>query len=37
MNEWVIAGIVVVGTLFAAGAGGFVTRIFSKKSSPPKA
>ena len=37
MNEWVIAGIAVVGTLFLAGGGAFITRLFSKKPSPPKA
>lgn len=37
MNEWVIAGIVVVGTLLAAGGGGLITNAFRKKTPTPKA
>jgi hypothetical protein len=31
MNEWVIAAIVVVGTLLAAGGGGLIANIFRRK------
>jgi hypothetical protein len=37
MNEWVIAGIVIVGTLVAGGGGAWISSLFRKKPAPPKA
>lgn len=37
MNEWLIAGIVVVGTLLVGGGGAFIRGLFHRNTPPPKA
>ncbi len=36
MNDMILAGIVVVGTLLAAGGGAWIARVFSSKKDAPK-
>jgi len=34
MNEWIIAGVIVLGTLLAAGGGGLLANVFRRKPDP---
>lgn len=38
MNEWILVGVVVVGTILAVGGGGMIWSAISRKTNtPPKA
>lgn len=37
MNEWVMVGIAVIGTLVLAGGGAWMSRVLGGKREPPKA
>ncbi len=36
MNDWLLAGIVAVGTAIALGGGGWIMNVLTRKKEPPK-
>ena len=36
MNEWILVGIVIVGTVFVLGGGSWLWSVVSRKTAPPK-